>query len=68
MARTYLVTRDPDEEGRHAVHSSDCAELPEQERLSELGVFDDDRAALDAARGRVGSADGCRSCCAEDRG
>ena len=67
MARTYLIANDPDDEGRYAVHSDDCGES-EQERLSELGVFDNDRAALDAARGRVGQAMVCHHCAEKDRG
>ncbi|MDJ1008415.1 MAG: hypothetical protein QNJ13_11380 [Paracoccaceae bacterium] len=61
---TFFVTRAPQAEGQHFIHSEFCPVLPAKAELSEIGVFEDCAPALEAARKDRHPVNACATCAA----
>ncbi|SLN73577.1 hypothetical protein ROJ8625_03954 [Roseivivax jejudonensis] len=62
MEQTYFVTRTPEIDGVHFVHSDKCQVFPDMQ-TEELGTFEGCEAAMDVARGRYDPINACALCC-----
>lgn len=62
IEQTFYVTKAPEIDGVHFVHSEKCQVLPDME-MEELGSFDGCEAAMEAARGRYDPLNACALCC-----
>ncbi|MFP4145767.1 MAG: hypothetical protein ACLFV3_11560 [Phycisphaeraceae bacterium] len=61
--RPYFVTREPALEGCHLVHTDGCDHLPDLADCYPLGNHGSCFTALDAARRRFKTVNGCPDCC-----
>lgn len=58
----YYVNRVAQPNGDHEVHTSDCRFIPVESNREYLGVFDNCGDAVQAARKRFRTANGCYFC------
>lgn len=61
--KTYYVNSNPQTNGDHGVHASDCAELPSLVNCDYLGDFPDCADAVKKANQTYGKVNGCKTCC-----
>jgi len=61
----YYVNKNPDPNGDHEVHTSDCRYMPREENRIYLGTFDKCRDAVQAAKKHYPKAHGCSYCIKE---
>jgi len=63
--KTYFVTRTPQSDGQHFVHSEYCAVLPQASELAEVGTYGDGAEALARAREKQDPVNACAMCMPE---
>lgn len=61
----YTVNKNAQPSGDHEVHKDGCHYLPEWENQLPLGAHESCRTAVEKAKKRYPTADGCAHCCPE---
>lgn len=61
----YYVNKNAQEDGTHEVHRQDCLWMPDAENRIYLGVFNNGKDAVNAAKNYYDDVDGCYFCCRE---
>ena len=59
----YCVNKNAQEGGEHEVHKDSCSYLPDPENQEDLGYFSSCHGAVQEAKEKYPTADGCKHCC-----
>ncbi|MCR4378722.1 MAG: hypothetical protein NUV50_11600 [Rhodospirillales bacterium] len=59
----YIVNKNAQSNGDHEVHKEGCQHMPDLDNQMPLGAHESCRTAVEKAKGRYPTADGCAHCC-----
>lgn len=61
----YIVNKNAQPSGDHEVHKEGCQYMPDIDNQMPLGSHESAHSAVEKAKGRYPTADGCAHCCPE---